>query len=1083
MLSIGKLTAGADSARYYEQSVATGREDYYTGQGETRGEWVGEGARTLGLVGAVADGELATLLVEAREPRTGERLRAIGGTTVQGFDLTFSAPKSVSVLFAVGDDRLRAEIARGHEAAVRDALGYLEREAVQVRRGTGGAIKEHAGGLIAAAYRHRTSRAGDPQLHTHVVAANLAKGADGRWTALHAAPLYTHAKTAGYLYQSALRDQLTRSLGVEWTQVAKGAAEIQGIPRETLEHFSQRRAEILRALDERGLASGKAAQVAALETRQAKTYGVTQHTIYERWQARAAEHGLTREVIDGVLDREPEINRQERVRIAAQLMAGERGLTEQSSTFSRREALQAWAELHPEGADVARIEALADRWLASDLVVRIDGESAPVVRSQVIRTRGGTRIADTEDRYTTPDMLAVERRLVETAARRAGEGAGRATTDMIDEALAARPYLADEQRAMVRALTTSGDGVQVVLAKAGAGKTTALDAAREAWERSGVQVRGAALGSYAAKELRDSGIQATTIARLLADVEQHGLPRRSVLIIDEGGMVGTRTLDRLAAHAEQAQVKLVLVGDDKQLPEIDAGGAFRGLARRLGAIELHDNRRQHDPEDRRALDAHRDGRPDELVESLRRRGRIAVAPDVQQTREALVADWWQGVQAEGHEHVAMIALRRSEVRELNELARREMRAAGRLGDRELHVDTRAFAVGDRIVTRTNAPHLGVVNGSRGEIIAIHDDTAIAVRLDDGHSVDLPPRYVTGWRDRTPNLEHGYAITANGIQGGTVQRSYVLASEEAYQEWAYVAASRHRVETRFYVTVPDLPADEERQIDAGGKEPLADLVRALGQSRAKELAIDIAADGELRTMPHDRLLSEAAHLRSVLETAPSTAARELDALGVERDQLVRELARANAVRDEVGAQLEASRWRDRRTVRERLVGAERAVSTWQQRLADVDGRSHEARTHLGDPDAWLAGHRDAMARLAGVEQELARRAQIQHREALRLVIVDPPAYITRALDPRPDDLAGQRAWDHGARTIESYRQHHGAQIDPVRAGLGDRPREPRTARAYAAASRRLDAVKVELGIRDTRLPDLDIARSGDRGPLR
>ncbi|UGS36114.1 ATP-dependent RecD-like DNA helicase [Capillimicrobium parvum] len=1063
MLSIGKLTRGAESARYYEQSVATGREDYYTGEGESRGEWVGGGAATLGLEGDVADGELETLLVEARHPRTGEPLRPGGGFAVQGFDLTFSAPKSVSVLFAAGDEQVRTAVVRGHEAAVRDALGYLEREAVQVRRGAAGAVKEHAGGLIAGAYRHRTSRAGDPQLHTHVVAANLAQGADGRWTALHAAPLYAHAKTVGYLYQAALRDQLSRSLGVQWGPVVKGAAEIEGMPREALEHFSQRRAEILDALHVRGLQSAAAARAAALETRQAKTYGVSQHTIYERWQARAAEHGLTRDMVAGVLDREPVETTDEQVRAAAQLMAGKTGITAQASTFGRREALQAWAELHPSGADVARIEALADRWLASDLVVRVDGEAGPVARSQVISTRHGARVAVVEDRYSTPDMLATERRLVEAAAARVGQGTGVADAQNVADALATRPYLADEQRGMVRALTSSGDGLQVVLAKAGAGKTTALDAAREAWQRSGLLVQGTALGSYATNELRDSGIPACTIARLLVDIDEHGLARGSVLSVDEAGMVGTRTLDRLANHAERAEAKLVLVGDDKQLPEIDAGGAFRGLARRLGAIELHDNRRQHDPEDRRVLDAHRAGRPDELIDSLARRGRITVAPDVQQTRQALVADWWQGAQAEGIEQVAMIALRRSEVRELNHLARHRMRDAGRLTDRELHVDGRAFAVGDRVVTRTNAPYLGVVNGSRGEITHIHDDTAITLRLDDGHTVDLPPRYVTGWRDQTPNLDHGYAITANGIQGGTVERSYVLASEEAFQEWGYVAASRHRVETRFYVTASDSQSDQLALDGTPPTDPLRDIVRALGQSRAKGLAIDAAAQGELRTMPDDRLRSEAGHLRSILETAPTAAAHKLDVLTSERSRVAAEVERSAQTLDQTSAQLAGARWRERRVLRERVAGAHRAAATWRERLAHVDQRIAQVREHLGDPDAWLDDRRHAIGRLAAVETELARREHTRRIEALRLVTIDPPAYVTQELGPRPEEFTLQRRWDQGARTIESYRQRHGHHLAPDQPGLGPPPRVDRERRVYHAAARRLDDVKSELGL--------------------
>lgn len=1058
MLSIGKLTAGAGSARYYEESVAPDRHDYYAGRGESEGVWAGEGARGLGIQGVVRKGQLETLL-SGRHPTTGMPLR-LTDTTVQGFDLTFSAPKSISVLYAVGNEAIRQAVVGAHARAVRDAVGYLERQAVQVRRGRGGAIKEHAGGLVAGAYQHRTSRAGDPQLHTHVVAANMAQGADGRWTALHGAPLYAHAKTAGYLYQAALRGHLTRELAVGWTPVVSGAAEILGVPLSVLEHFSQRRAEIRQAMAAAGTRSADAARVAALETRRVKQHDREGSTVYERWQARAAEHGLTQADVAKVVGREfsPEVD-DEQLRCAAAFMAGERGLTYEASTFSRREALQAWAAEHRAGADVSRLETLADRWLGSELVVRVDGERLPIARGQVIATRRGVRVADIEDRYSTPEMLETERQLLTAAASRRSSGAGVAAGEHTVAALAARPHLADEQAAMVRALTTSGDGVQVVLAKAGAGKTTALDAARDAWQRSGIAVQGTALGSYATKELRDSGIDACTIARLLLDVQRFGLPQGSVLIVDEAGMVGTRKLGVLARYAEAASAKLVLVGDDRQLPEIDAGGAFRGLADRLGAVELHDNRRQRDPADREALDAYREGRHDELVDSLRRRGRVTVAPDVEQTRRGLADDWWRGAEEVGLANVAMIALRRSEVRALNELAREAMHRSGRLGEREVVVSgDRAFAPGDRVVTRQNAPKLGVVNGSRGMIEAVTDDGAMDVRLDDGdRTVHLPAEYVTGERGGQPFVDHGYAITANGIQGGTTARAYVLGSEEAYREWGYVAFSRHRQELRFYVTAPDVVEHEQLELGVPPVDPLATIMKALGETRAKALGLDAAAQGRFRQVPDDRLLSEAAHLRQVLETAPATPVRaRLDALAASRIEAAADLDRAAARRSAAEHELAGAPRRHRPMLAKRLEGYDQAVTQWRNRLAAIDAERSAIVSRHGDPDAWIATRESTLQQLAGVETELLRRARVREAEALRMVTIAPPDHVVAELGPRPDDPTARRAWDAGARAIESYRRRR--SVRPDQPGLGDRPTDDHARRAYFAASRRLEATK-------------------------
>ncbi len=225
MLSIGKIALGQH--RYYEQQVAQGGDDYYSGRGEAPGEWVGAGADALGLSGRVSAEQFNALIagLDPRDPSV--RLRASAQEPkVAAFDLTFSAPKSVSVLFAVAPEQVSGALVACHEEAVRAALGYLEDTAVMVRRGHGGERVEPAGGLIAAAYRHRMSRALDPQLHTHVVAANLARGADGRFTALHGAPLYRAAKTAGFLYQAHLRALVSERLGLEWGAVHNGAAEL-----------------------------------------------------------------------------------------------------------------------------------------------------------------------------------------------------------------------------------------------------------------------------------------------------------------------------------------------------------------------------------------------------------------------------------------------------------------------------------------------------------------------------------------------------------------------------------------------------------------------------------------------------------------------------------------------------------------------------------------------------------------------------------------------------------------------------------------------------------------------------------------
>jgi conjugative relaxase-like TrwC/TraI family protein len=308
MLSIGKLAAG--QADYYLDlaqgrvargaSVASGVEDYYVGGTEPAGRWLGRLGSELGLSGEVGAAQLRRILDPADAGGVSSRAAR---ARVPGFDLTFSAAKSVSVVFGVGGAGLQAEIAAAHVIAVHAAVGYLERDALRVRRGHGGRRSLDADGFVGAAFDHRTSRAGDPQLHTHVLVVNRTRGTDGKWSALDGRLLYRHAKTAGFLHQAVLRSELRRRLEVKRTAPARGVSEVQGVPADVMRAFSRRRAEIEAELERRGVAGRAAAQVAALSTRRAKDYRVAPERLMPEWRARAEELGFGREELDALFGR------------------------------------------------------------------------------------------------------------------------------------------------------------------------------------------------------------------------------------------------------------------------------------------------------------------------------------------------------------------------------------------------------------------------------------------------------------------------------------------------------------------------------------------------------------------------------------------------------------------------------------------------------------------------------------------------------------------------------------------------------------------------------------------------------------
>jgi conjugative relaxase-like TrwC/TraI family protein len=800
----------AKGSGYYERAEFA-RDDYYSENGEVRGSWAGGGAESLGLVGHALEGALGELL-EGRDPLSGEPL---SGTARRrdgnvGFDLVFAAPKSVSVLAAVGGERIRREVLRAHALGVQAGLDYLERHACFVRRGRNGVNLLRGEGFLGAVYLHEMARSGDPHVHAHLVIANRVRGDDGRWSAPDMRPVYAEAKTAGTIADAVMREALTQSLGVEWGPVVKGIAELAAVPQQTRDHFSVRHAEIMEEALARGSTSQASIGAIQRETRDRKR-AISRERAVAEWRARAAEHGFGERELARALWRARAVSpgeTRQRLTEAARHMLGSQGLTRSDSSFTRREVIQAVAAVYPQGASARTIERLADGFLTRYCV------------SLERRADEPARVHELP-RFTTPGMLMIERGLL-TAATEREILPVTARVEVVDRVAAERATLGEDQERALRHLCSGKERVRVMEARAGTGKTFTLAAVREAYERSGTTVVGVAWQGQAAEVLqRDAAIRSQTAAMLLTRIERgepQVIPGRSVVVVDEASMIPTRTLERLLREAKSRHARVLLVGDRAQLPSIDAGGGFAAIADRLGAVELTENRRQQTPLGREVAAHLAEGRAGEALALLEANGRFSAFEDARDARAALIARWAEDGLASGGRSL-ILAHDRHDVRELNEMARQLLDESGLLGPTRLRIEGREWAAGDRLVCRRNDYGLDVRNGTLGTVVGV--DRArrlLTLRTDDGRQVELPVEYLC-------HVQHGYALTGHVSQGATVDRTYLLASpERGGAEWAYVAGSRQRLDLHLFVT----HGDPERMRE--------DLRRAWERGQGKELAL-------------------------------------------------------------------------------------------------------------------------------------------------------------------------------------------------------------------------------------------------------
>jgi len=814
VLNLHRLAPGAES--YYLDQVVSGIEDYYAEAGEAPGYWLASSDQ-LGLEGLVHAEDLRAVLAGV-DPSTGDDLHRARNRKVPGWDLTFRAPKSVSILWGLGEPQMASQVVAAHDAAVTKAVAYLEEVAAFTRTGRNGISRVKADGFIAAGFRHRTSRDRDPLLHTHVLVANSVRTEDGQWRTIDATALYDYAKTGGYIYAAQLRHELTARLGVAWTPIHDGLADIAGVDQDLIDLFSKRREQIELTMAEWGLTSAKAAQISTLETRKAKV--VSPERLSDqiaRWRSEALTIGADANDLKAVRadHRVPSIDAEATTALLDRL-SSPAGLTETRSTFDHRDVLRRLIDELPAAIPLEVVESMASEYLRRPEVVAVGWKE-----------RTGTT-------FSTTELMALEWDLVDLATNGFIPGAGIATERALAAAIEMRPSISGEQAEAVTAMCRSGRGVDVLVAAAGTGKTFSLDAAREAWQRSGKRVIGCALSASATHELQaGSGIRSTTIARLNNDLRngRQEFDARTVLVIDEVGMVGTRTLAPLLREAAFAGAKVVLVGDPKQLPEIQAGGVLASLAQRHPVLTLTENRRQNDETEIAALHQLRAGDVDQAVSLLRDHGGVVTAPNAETVRDAMVADWWR--HRTNGEDGLMMTKRNADVDDLNRRARRYVAAAGELSGEPMLVGGRPFQVGDDVLcTRNDYPNK-IRNGTVGRIREIdHDRGAVTISTADGER-QLDDAYLSAG-----SMRHGYAVTVHKAQGRTCDHGLLLASDDLHREMGYVGLSRGRESNRMYLVSDELADELEHHGRSEEKaDPLDLVIDSLKRSAAKELAID------------------------------------------------------------------------------------------------------------------------------------------------------------------------------------------------------------------------------------------------------
>jgi Ti-type conjugative transfer relaxase TraA len=819
MLSLCKLNQ--ERIDYY---LDMARLDYYFKGGEPLGQWYGEGAAELGLAGTVVEAEIRNVY-RGFSPNGKIKLVKNAGDAKRapGLDLTFCAPKSVSVAWACCDPANRHIFQKINKESVQAALDYLQDSALFTRLGKAGKIRERAK-LVAALHEHSTSRCLDPHLHIHVLQFNT-NGTRG--TSIDLAMTFKHKMAAGALFRLEETYLLRKDLGIR-TEREGSCFEIVGVPKKLIKALSKRRNSILEKLAPDGVRSAIAAQFAAFATRPKKEF-ISRRKMFRDTLKLARKYHFGPEQVRKLKSLIPQrLNNPRRAQAAIE-RAMER-ITSQQSHFLECDLVRFTAE-------EAQCEGLSAKFVLQ--AVKQYLSHSP----EIVQLQSDHHI----QRYATKEMVQMEKDMLSMVKATKHDREHRVPVQILYSILdkySTSPKLEEhpselgnaerkteqknerslsyEQKKAVRHLTQSMGSIHAVFGRAGTGKTYMLKVTHDVWKKAGYEVIGASLSGKAALGLQtDTGIPSSTLHRLLGELNsgKRKLNSKTIVVVDEAGMIGTKQMTELITHVKRSNAALKLIGDPLQLQSVDAGGPFQAIGKEVNAFVMKDIRRQKAKWCRDAVIGMMEGRAEEVLTEYAKRGLFTIAENREEAMKALVKDWKRkGIKAPKDNLI--FTSTNFEAATINRMIQHDRKLKGQLGLQYATVGEDRFYKGDRVLLCKNMQSLDICNGQLGTVCGINSlRSTLSLRTDDG-------RIVTILLGQYSDIKLGYALTTHKGQGVTTRNAFLLmGGNMTDRELGYVQFSRASHVTKLYIDKAELG------------ESFADLAQQMNKSHQKDLAVD------------------------------------------------------------------------------------------------------------------------------------------------------------------------------------------------------------------------------------------------------